>query len=68
MLWGNTYLMIEYTDGQSDISLYVNIAVRACYIRLFFDIAILDSQNNDQSSLQIDALKGDNLAGVEQND
>ncbi len=43
-------------------SLYVNRAVRACYISLFFDIAILYSQYNHQQSLPIHVLKGDDLS------
>jgi len=49
-------------------SLYVNRAVRACYIRLFFNIAILDGRDNDQQSLQMQTLKGENLARFERND
>jgi len=46
----------------------VNRAVRACYIRLFFNIAILDGRDNDQQSLQIQTLKGENPARFERND
>jgi len=46
----------------------MNRAVRACYIRLFFNIAILDGRDNDQLSLQIQALKGENPARFERND
>ena len=40
----------------------VKIPVEICHIRLFFDIAILRDQYNDQPFLQIHTLQDGNLA------